>query len=620
MYARISESDRLRDYIRETRLLQNRTLAAAVMVLLLMFALLARLIYLQVLNQEHYLTLAQSNRISVVAIPPTRGLIYDRNGVLLARNLPTFGLEVIPEQVDDIEATLRALNQIVAISPADIKRFRRLLKQKRTTHGVMLRLRLSEEELARFAVNRPQFPGVDIVAGVTRDYPLGASTAHAVGYVGRISEDDLDQLGDSNYSGTTHIGKTGVEHTYEDVLHGTVGFEQIETNSQGHRLRVLERTPAQPGRNLHLNMDIRLQQLAEQALGDNSGAVVALEPGTGAVLALVSQPGFDPNLFVNGIEPRDYQALQNSSGQPLYNRALRGQYPPASTIKPFVALAGLELGVTDAQRSTFCPGWFRLPGHERKYRDWRHEGHGAVDITRAISESCDVYFYDLAQRLGIDRLHNFLAQFGFGQKSAMDAPGELAGLLPSSAWKRGARKEAWFPGETIIAGIGQGYMLATPLQLAVVTAALANRGKRIAPRIVAAIEDPLTHNKVARSSAPLNTIQLARSDRWDIIINAMVQVMHGERGTARGSGAGATYKIAGKTGTAQVFGLKQDEKYDKDKVAPRLRDHALFIAFAPVDNPRIALAVIVENGGSGSGAAAPIARKLMDQYLLTPAP
>ncbi len=620
MYARISESDRLRDYIRETRLLQNRTLAAAVMVLLLMFALLARLIYLQVLNQEHYLTLAQSNRISVVAIPPTRGLIYDRNGVLLARNLPTFGLEVIPEQVDDIEATLRALNQIVAISPADIKRFRRLLKQKRTTHGVMLRLRLSEEELARFAVNRPQFPGVDIVAGVTRDYPLGASTAHAVGYVGRISEDDLDQLGDSNYSGTTHIGKTGVEHTYEDVLHGTVGFEQIETNSQGHRLRVLERTPAQPGRNLHLNMDIRLQQLAEQALGDNSGAVVALEPGTGAVLALVSQPGFDPNLFVNGIEPRDYQALQNSSGQPLYNRALRGQYPPASTIKPFVALAGLELGVTDAQRSTFCPGWFRLPGHERKYRDWRHEGHGAVDITRAISESCDVYFYDLAQRLGIDRLHNFLAQFGFGQKSAMDAPGELAGLLPSSAWKRGARKEAWFPGETIIAGIGQGYMLATPLQLAVVTAALANRGKRIAPRIVAAIEDPLTHNKVARSSAPLNTIQLARSDRWDIIINAMVQVMHGERGTARGSGAGATYKIAGKTGTAQVFGLKQDEKYDKDKVAPHLRDHALFIAFAPVDNPRIALAVIVENGGSGSGAAAPIARKLMDQYLLTPAP
>ncbi len=620
MYARISESDRLRDYIRETRLLQNRTLAAAVMVLLLMFALLARLIYLQVFNQEHYLTLSQNNRISVVAIPPTRGLIYDRNGVLLARNLPAFGLEVIPEQVDDIEATLRALNQVVAISPADIKRFRRLLKQKRTTHGVMLRLRLSEEELARFAVNRPQFPGVDIVAGVTRDYPLGASTAHAVGYVGRISENDLDQLGDSNYSGTTHIGKTGVEHTYEDVLHGTVGFEQIETNSQGHRLRVLERTPAQPGRNLHLNMDIRLQQLAEQALGDNTGAVVALEPGTGAVLALVSQPGFDPNLFVNGIEPRDYQALQNSSGQPLYNRALRGQYPPASTIKPFVALAGLELGVTDTQRSIFCPGWFRLPGHERRYRDWRHEGHGAVDLTRAISESCDVYFYELAQRLGIDRLHDFLAQFGFGQKSAVDGPGELAGLLPSSAWKRNARREAWFPGETIIAGIGQGYMLATPLQLAVVTATLANRGKRIAPRIVAAIEDPLTHNKVARSSAPLNTIQLARSDRWDIIINAMVQVMHGERGTARGSGAGAAYKIAGKTGTAQVFGLKQDEKYDKDKVAPHLRDHALFIAFAPVDNPRIALAVIVENGGSGSGAAAPIARKLMDQYLLTPAP
>lgn len=620
MYTRISESDRLRDYIRETRLLQKRTFVAAAVVLLLTFAVLARLIYLQVLNQEHYLTLSQNNRISVVAIPPARGLIYDRNGVLLARNLPAFGLEVIPEQVDDIEATLRALNQVVAISPADIKRFHRLLKQKRTTRGVLLRLRLGEEELARFAVNRPQFPGVDIVASVTRDYPLGASTAHAVGYVGRISEDDLDRLDDSNYSGTLYIGKTGIEQAYEDVLHGTVGFEQIETNAQGHRLRVLERTPAQPGRNLHLNIDMRLQQLAEQALGDNSGAVVALEPTSGAVLALVSQPGFDPNPFVNGIEHRDYQALQSSSGQPLYNRALRGQYPPGSTIKPFVALAGLELGVTDAQRSTFCPGWFRLPGHERRYRDWKHEGHGAMDITSAISESCDVYFYQLAQRLGIDRMHNFLTQFGFGRKSAMDGPGELAGLLPSSAWKRKARNQPWFPGETIIAGIGQGYMLATPLQLAVATATLANRGKHMPPRVVSAIEDPFTHNKTAQPAAPLYTVRLANSAHWDIIIAAMTEVMHGERGTARGSGAEAAYKIAGKTGTSQVFGLKQDEKYDKDKVALHLRDHALFIAFAPADNPRIALAVIVENGGSGSGTAAPIARKLMDQYLLTPTP
>ncbi|MCL4316508.1 MAG: penicillin-binding protein 2, partial [Gammaproteobacteria bacterium] len=563
----------------------------------------------------------QNNRISVVAIPPARGLIYDRNGVLLARNLPAFGLEVIPEQVADIEATLRALNEVVAISPADVKRFRRLLKQKRTTRGVLLRLRLSEEELARFAVNRPRFPGVDIVAGVTRDYPLGASAAHAVGYVGRISEDDLDQLGDSNYSGTSHIGKTGIEQTYEDVLHGTVGFEQIETNAQGQRLRVLQRTPARAGRNLYLNMDLRLQQLAEQALGDNRGAVVALEPATGAVLALVSQPGYDPNPFVSGIESGDYQALQNSPDQPLYNRALRGQYPPGSTIKPFVALAGLELGVTDTQRSTFCPGWFQLPGQERRYRDWRHEGHGTVNIITAISESCDVYFYDLAQRLGIDRLHNFLVQFGFGQKSAIDAPGELAGLLPSSAWKRKARNQPWFPGETVISGIGQGYMLATPLQLAVAAATLANRGARMPPRIVAAIEDPLTHNKVAQTvTAPLYTVPPGKSANWDTVIAAMTEVMHGERGTARGSGAGAAYKIAGKTGTAQVFGLKQDEKYDKDKVALRLRDHGLFIAFAPADNPRIAIAVIVENGGSGSGAAAPIARKLMDQYLLPSTP
>lgn len=621
MYARISESDRLRDYIRETRLLQNRMFVAAAAVLLLMFVVLARLIYLQVLNQEHYLTLSQNNRISVVAIPPARGLIYDRNGVLLARNLPAFGLEVIPEQVADIEATLRALHEVVAISPADVKRFRRLLKQKRTTRGVLLRLRLSEEELARFAVNRPRFHGVDIVAGVTRDYPLGASTAHAVGYVGRISEDDLDQLGDSNYSGTTHIGKTGIEQAYEDVLHGTVGFEQIETNAQGHRLRILKRTPARAGRSLHLNIDMSLQQLAGQELGGNRGAVVALDPATGAVLALVSQPAFDPNPFVNGIEPGDYQALQSSPDQPLYNRALRGQYPPGSTIKPFVALAGLELGVTDAQRGTFCPGWFQLPGQERRYRDWKEEGHGVMDMTHAISESCDVYFYELAQRLGIDRMHNFLAQFGFGQKSAIDAPGELTGLLPSSAWKRRARNQPWFPGETVITGIGQGYMLATPLQLAVAAATLANRGVRMPPRIVSTIENPLTRNKLAQAALPpLYTVPSGKAANWDTVITGMTEVMHGERGTARGSGAGAAYRIAGKTGTAQVFGLKQDEKYDKDKVPLHLRDHGLFIAFAPVENPRIAIAVIVENGGSGSGAAAPIARKLMDHYLLPSVP
>jgi penicillin-binding protein 2 len=620
MDTRISEADRLRDYIRETRLLQNRALAAVAAVLLLAVAVLARLLYLQVFNQEHYLTLSQNNRISVVAIPPARGLIYDRNGVLLARNVPTFGLEVIPEQVADVEATLTRLSEVIAVSPADVKRFRRLLKQKRTTRGVLLRLRLSEEELARFAVNRPQFPGVDIVAGVTRDYPYQASAAHAVGYVGRISEEDLDQLGDSNYSGTQHIGKTGVEQAYEGVLHGRVGFEQVETNAQGQRVRVLQRTPARAGRNLYLNLDMRLQQLAEQELGDNRGAVVALEPATGAVLALVSQPGYDPNPFVNGIETGEYQALQSSLDQPLYNRALRGQYPPGSTIKPFVALAGLELGVTDAQRSTFCPGWFQLPGQERRYRDWKQEGHGVMDVTRAISESCDVYFYELAQRLGIDRMHNFLAQFGFGQKSAIDAPGELAGLLPSSAWKRKARNQSWFPGETVIAGIGQGYMLATPLQLAVAAATLANRGVRMPPRIVAAVEDPLTHTKITQSAAPLHVGPAVTVAHWDTVVAAMTEVMHGERGTARGSGAGAAYKIAGKTGTAQVFGLKQDEKYDKDRVPLRLRDHGLFIAFAPADHPRIAVAVVVENGGSGSGAAAPIARKLMDQYLLPSAP
>ncbi|MDO9371226.1 MAG: penicillin-binding protein 2 [Gammaproteobacteria bacterium] len=620
MDPRITFKDQLRNPVRETRLLRHRMIAALAFTVLLVFIVVGRLVHLQVFNHAHYSTLSQNNQISIVALPPARGLIYDRNGVLLAQNTPSFGLEVIPEQVQNLNATLTALKEIIAISDADIKRFQRLRGQKRYSKGVPLRLRLSEEEVARFAVNRPRFPGVDITAGAVRYYPLGALAAHAVGYVARISEVELAELDPIRYGGVNHIGKTGVEKAYEDALHGTVGFEQVETNAQGRLLRVLERHPPVAGKNLHLSIDIQLQSIAAIALGDHRGAVVALDPTNGAVLALVSQPAYDPNLFVNGIDSKDYDALRNSPDQPLYNRALRGQYPPGSTIKPFIGLGGLELGVINETQDTFCPGWFSLKGQSHRYRDWNPKGHGSVDLDRAIVESCDVYFYTLATILGIDRLHDFLGQFGFGQKTGIDIGGELAGLVPSAKWKRRAHRQPWYPGETVITGIGQGYNLATPLQLAVATGALANSGTRIAPRVVAEIKNPVTQQLYPQAAPVTYTIPVKDKRHWDNVITAMTRVVSSERGTARAIGLNAPYTIAGKTGTAQVFGIKQGEKYIQSEVDLRLRDHALFIAFAPVEHPRIALAVLVENGGHGGSVAAPIARKVMDQYLLSQPP
>lgn len=620
MDPRITFKDQLRNPVREKRLLCHRMIAALAFTVLLVLIVVGRLVYLQVFNHAHYSTLSQNNQISIVALPPARGLIYDRNGVLLAQNTPSFGLEVIPEQVQNLNATLTALKEVITISDADIKRFQRLRGQKRYSKGVPLRLRLSEEEVALFAVNRPRFPGVDITAGTVRYYPLGALAAHAVGYVARISEVELAELDPIRYSGVNHIGKTGVEKAYEDALHGTVGFEQIETNAQGRLLRVLERNPPVAGKNLHLSIDIQLQSIAAVALGDHRGAVVAIDPANGAVLALVSQPAYDPNLFVNGIDSKDYDALRNSPDQPLYNRALRGQYPPGSTIKPFIGLGGLELGVINETQATFCPGWFSLKGHSHRYRDWNPKGHGSVDLDRAIVESCDVYFYTLATILGIDRLHDFLGQFGFGQKTGIDIGGELAGLVPSASWKRRVHRQPWYPGETVITGIGQGYNLATPLQLAVATGALATSGTRIAPRVVAEIKHPVTQQLYPQAAPVTYTIPVKDKRHWDSVITAMMRVVSSERGTARAIGLNAPYTIAGKTGTAQVFSIKQGEKYIQSEVDLRLRDHALFIAFAPVEHPRIALAVLVENGGHGGSVAAPIARKVMDQYLLSQPP
>lgn len=616
MGTRVTPENSIRDRIHEARLFNRRVVVAVAAVFSLMALVVVRLVYLQIVYHEHYTTLSQNNRIALAALPPGRGLIYDRNGVVLAQNLPAYSLEIVPEQVPDLEATLLALRDIVALTDADIKRFRKALAQKRSAKGVPLRFRLSEEEVARFAVNRPRFPGVDVAAGLSRHYPLGTLAVHAIGYVGRISEDELDDLDTSNYSGTTHIGKTGVEKSYEEILHGRVGFEQVETNAQGRRLRVLETTPPQAGQNLHLNLDARLQAVAEQALGQNRGAVVALDPRDGAVLAFASMPGYDPNPFVNGIDSKSYDALHNSPDQPLYNRALRGAYPPGSTIKPFVGLAGLELKEITLEQNVFCPGFYTLKGRAHQYRDWKRGGHGSVSLDKAIVESCDVYFYTLAHALGIDRLHDFLTRFGFGVKTGIDVTGELDALMPSPEWKRRVHNQPWYPGETLIAGIGQGYTLVTPLQLAVATATLANRGKRWLPALVKSVEDPVSHALTSLAGEPLEQVPIVNPAHWQSVVDAMVRVVHSDHGTARRIGLGAQYTIAGKTGTAQVFGIKQDEKYVEEKVAERLRDHALFIAFAPADDPRIAIAVIVENGSHGSTAAAPVARQMMDRYFL----
>lgn len=606
----------IRDSVRESALLRTRIVVSSVMVVCLALVLVVRLIELQVADYDHFKTLSNSNRIKIVPVTPTRGLIYDRNGVLLAQNVPTFSLEVIPEAVPDMDATLAGLKKVVNIRPADEQHFHELLRKTRRFEYVPLRARLSDAEVARFAVNRYRFPGVDINARLTRDYPLGTLGAHVIGYVGRISEHELQNADPANYRGTDVVGKTGVEQSYEKVLHGLVGYQHVEINAQGRTLRVLERKPPEPGKSLFLTIDASLQAVAENALAGENGAIVAIDPGNGDVLALASVPEFDPNEFVDGIDAAAYHALLNSPGRPLFNRALRGRYPPGSTIKPFVALAGLEDDVDLAHDTIFCPGYYRLKGSTHRYRDWKKWGHGKVDLSTAITQSCDVYFYQLALALGIDRLHDFLARFGFGQKTGIDLDGEVSGINPSSEWKQRVKHQVWFPGETLISGIGQGFTLATPLQLASAVATLATRGVRFKPRVVGRIEDRQAGTQNMLPPAPVEAIQRRDPKHWETVIDAMVQVVSGRHGTARAIGVGAKYLIAGKTGTAQVVGIAQNEEYDDKNVPKELRDNGLFIAFAPAENPRLALAVVYEHGGSGSHSAAPIARKIMDYYLL----
>lgn len=605
----------LKDHFLEYRLFTNRVIILLVFCGLILLALFSRLFYLQVIAHEHFTTLSEDNRVKLQAIAPNRGLIYDRNGILLADNLPSYRLEITAEQVDDMSATLAALGEIIDIRETDRTRFEKLLRRKPRFEAVPLRFHLSDEEVGRFSVNRHRFPGVDIQAGLARHYPLGSLAVHALGYVGRIDENALKGLDSSNYNGTTYIGKTGIEKSYETVLHGEVGVQQVEITAQGRVLRVLQSTPPVPGRNLYLTLDSRLQDVAEKAFGDKTGTAIAIDPGNGDILALVSMPTYDPNPFVNGIEYADYKALRDDDKEPLFNRALRGQYPPGSTIKPFMGLAGLEQGITTAKSSTYCPGYFMLPGKTRKYRDWKHYGHGTVNLSSAITQSCDVYFYDLAVSMGIERIHDYLAHFGFGKLTGIDIQGELPGLLPSPEWKHARRGQAWFPGETVITGIGQGFFMATPLQLAVATATLANRGQRIRPSIIRAEQEAGSTALLPHMLQIEETLSVQDPKNWDTVINAMIDVVHSARGTARHIGIDSPYKIAGKTGTAQVYGLKQDEKYDAKLIDEKLRDHALFIAFAPADNPKIAVAVVVEHGGGGGSVAAPIARTIIDSYL-----
>jgi penicillin-binding protein 2 len=607
----------LKDYFRESRLFNSRLSMAVVVVTLLTLVLLARLVYLQIINHRHYATLSQENRIHPRPIPPVRGQILDRNGVVLAENRPVYTLELIPEQIDDMEGLLHRLGEIVELQPRDLRNFRRQLRRRPRFESLTLRAYLSNEEAARIAVNRPNLDGVELHARLQRYYPLGGLGVHAVGYVGRIDEQEYASVDRSAYRGTEHIGKLGVEQSYEQQLLGYVGIEKVEANAHGRALRVLERIAPKAGQNLYLNLDARLQATAEAALKGRRGAVVAMDPNNGEVLALVSTPIYDPNPFVNGIDPESYRLLIEDPDKPLINRALNGQYAPGSTIKPFLALAALELDDFNPDETVFCNGYFRLPGSRRRFRDWKKSGHGEVNLHTAIVQSCDVYFYRLALTLGINHIKDTLASLGFGSPTGIDIMGESPGLLPSPEWKQ-ARGEPWYPGETVVTGIGQGPILVTPLQLATAVSVLANRGTRLKPRLLRAVEDPRTGALQPTVAETAGKIVLERASGWDIVRTGMIDVVHGEHGTARGIGWNAPYKIAGKTGTAQVSAVPQGEVYDESQTPERLRDHALFIAFAPADDPKIAVAVVVENGGHGSSAAAPIARKVMDEYLLGP--
>ncbi|HEU0220437.1 MAG TPA: penicillin-binding protein 2 [Gallionella sp.] len=612
----------LKNHQREIFYFRLRLAISIGFVLLLLSILLVRFFYLQVVRHNYYQTLAESNRISIVPIVPNRGMILDRNGVVLAHNYSGYTLEITPNKTANLEATINELSTLVEITHKDRKRFNKLLAERRNFETLMIRNRLTDEEVARFAAQQFRFPSVEIKARLFRNYPYGTKTAHLIGYIGRINQTDVEQLEENdlaaNYRGSDYIGKTGLEQSYENELHGTTGVEQVEVDSGGRAIRMLSRTPPSSGNTLVLSIDAKLQEIAEQAFGNYRGALVAIDPNNGEVLAFVSKPGYDPSLFIDGIDPQSWDELNNSPDVPLNNRALRGQYPPGSTVKPFMALAGLYYNVRSPSRTISDPGYFNLAGSSHQYRDWKKGGHGSVDMFKSIVISCDTYYYGLATEMGIDNIFNYLSRFGFGKKTGLDLEGETSGLLPSQEWKMRRYQQKWYAGDTVSVGIGQGYNLVTPMQLAHATATLANNGVGYKPHLVREVRSSRSNENRLIESKPEIDLQITPA-HLDLVKRAMAAVTQ-PGGTAAQSAAGAPYHIAGKTGTAQVVAMKQGEKYDAEKIDERHRDHAWFIAFAPAEQPRIALAVLAENGGHGGSTAAPIARKVMDYFLLGKVP
>ncbi|MBX3726915.1 MAG: penicillin-binding protein 2 [Xanthomonadales bacterium] len=602
----------VKDAVREGSQFRARLLQAAVLLLLALAALVARYAWLQLSRHEEYVTRSESNRIKLRPVAPARGLVYDRNGVLLADNRPAFRIEVVPERVTDLDATLSGLSALLALDDDDLQRFRTQFATSRRFQAVPLKFNLGEEEMARFAVNQHRFPGVDVVPYHSRHYVHGAMYSHIIGYVGRIDSDDQARLDARRYAGSSHTGKTGLERHYEDLLHGHAGLEHVETHAAGRPLRVVSRTPPQAGRHLFLSLDHRLQSAMVEAFEGESGAAMAVDPRTGEVLGMVSLPGFDPNPFVGGISRRAYAELVDSPDRPLFNRVVQGGYEPGSTLKPLLVVAGLDLGVVRAADRVFSTGQYQLPGHSQVYRDWRAGGHGYVDAREAISQSVNTYFYRLAVDMGIDRMAAFMGRFGFGERTGLDVIGEARGVLPSREWKQGTLRQPWYLGETVIAGIGQGYWVTTMPQLAQSMSILARRGLHAPLHLLRATQDGIDGDPIPVVQPPAAELRLADPRHWEVAVQGMVDVVHGATGTARAIGHDIPYRIAGKTGTAQR--VSRREGRDPGSLARHLRNQALFVAFAPADDPAIVLVVVVEGGGSGSRAAAPVARRMLDAW------
>jgi penicillin-binding protein 2 len=599
----------------EQRDFNRRAMESFLIVLLACLLLLVRYVYLQVVSHEEFTSRSINNRVKVAPVAPNRGLIYDRRGRPLAENRPAFRLQLIPEKAGDLATTFARLEALLELPENAMERFENTRRRYRNFDGVPVKFDLSEEEVARFAVNRHLFSGVDVVPYLARHYPQGEVLTHVLGYVGRIDNDDLRSIDPGEYRGTTHIGKSGLERYYETRLHGSSGLEKVESNVQGRVLKVLEREDPQHGEDLILSLDLTVQQAAWAALGERPGAVFAIDPRDGSVLAMVSKPAFDPNLFVSGIGSEAYAAILNDPSRPLFNRALQGGYEPGSTYKPFIGLAGLELGIVEREQRVFSNGYYYLSGQERPFRDWKQGGHGWVNIRSALEQSVNTYFYSLAYELGIDRIHGYLSQFGFGHPTGLDLLGENAGILPSRDWKRGKYSEPWYPGETVISGIGQGFNVVTPIQLGVALSSLVNEGQLFSPRLLLASK-PAGDAQARINHAPVvRQIPVDDPENWAAIKEGMRLVIHGARGTARAIEPDGDFEMAGKSGTAQVVRQEDNQNVVVEEVAAHLRNHALFMAYAPFDQPLIVVAAIVEHGGGGSREAAPVARAVIDAWL-----